>query len=153
MIARNLLPAGLHSTIDFPPGLRVRLRHSCYLSSQKALPHHFRWGFNPDQDEFGPGSFGSAVEIFSMMLQKIRGIENHGYSLPQKLFDENMASREKSLVLLFVILRSRKQDSSQSVACQDEKRQTISQFSTEERLTRAWQPTHHYKRRIHSGLR
>jgi hypothetical protein len=117
MIARDLLPAGLHSIIGFPAGLRVRLRHSCCLSGQKTLPHHFRRSFNPDKDKFGSGSLGGAVEIFSMMLQKIRGIKNDRYSLPQKLFDENMASREKPLVLLFVILRGGKQDFSQSVAC------------------------------------
>jgi len=100
-----------------------------------------------------PSSLSSAIEILPMMLQKIRGIENDRYSLPQKLFDENMAGRENSLVLVFVILRGWKQDPSQRVACQDEKRQPISQFSTEKRLARARQPTHHYKGRLHPGLR
>ena len=49
-----------------------------------------------------------------------------------------MASREEALVLMLAILRAEKQDSSLSVACQDEKRQFLTQRAAEERLTRAW---------------
>jgi len=117
MIARNFFPSRLHFVIHFPTGFRVILRHSCFFSGKKALLHHFGGSFNPDQDELCPGSFCSAVEILSMVLQQVCGIKNDRYSLPQKLFDENMASREKPLIFTFFILRIGEQDFSQSIAC------------------------------------
>lgn len=63
-----------------------------------------------------------------------------------------MAGGEEPLVFAFIMLWRGKEDSPQPIAGQDEKGQPFGQLAAEERLTRAWQAAHHYKRRLYLGL-
>lgn len=63
-----------------------------------------------------------------------------------------MAGGEEPLVFAFIMLWRGKEDSPQPIAGQDEKGQPFGQPAAEERLARAWQAAHHYKRRLYLGL-
>jgi hypothetical protein len=63
-----------------------------------------------------------------------------------------MRRTEKSLVFTFFILGGGKKDLSQSIACQNGKRQPFRQLAAEKRLDHACQAADHYERELYLWL-
>ena len=103
VMAADLLLLGLHPLINCPASIRPVLGIDVLCPPLESLPNQLGRGFHPDDDKLEPEAGGDTVEMLTVILDQVGGVQKHRDTLAQELFSEEMKCLKQALAFSGVI--------------------------------------------------